>query len=48
MYKFSKDALERFFTYPIETFFFLSFSLSEEGLKFIEGKTNEEKLGKLE
>lgn len=52
MYKFSKKATERYFSYAIESFLFLSFALSEEGLKFIEEKPDnskdEKKLGKLE
>jgi len=52
MYKYSKNAQQRYFSYAIESFFFLSFALSEEGLKFIEQRPDNAKdpakLGKLE
>ena len=38
MYKYSKKAQERFFTYPIESFYFAHFALSKSGQKFIESK----------
>ena len=40
MYKYSKKAQDRFFSHPIEAFFFIAFSLSDDGLKFLESKPN--------
>lgn len=38
MYKYSKKAQDRFFSYPIEAFFFSAFALSEDGIKYLESK----------
>jgi len=38
MYKYSKKAQDRFFSFPIESFLFAAFSLSDEGLKFLQNK----------
>ena len=38
MYKYSKKAQDRFFSLPIESFFFAAFSLSDEGLQFLQSK----------
>lgn len=38
MYKYSKKAQDRYFSMPIEAFIFAAFSLSDEGLKFLRSK----------
>jgi len=38
MYKYSKKAQDRFFSYPIEAFLFSVFSLSDEGIQFLLNK----------
>lgn len=38
MYKYSKKAQDRYFSFPIEAFLFAAFSLSEEGLHFLKNK----------
>ena len=38
MYHYSKKAQERFFTFPIETYFFIRFAGSREGREFIQRK----------
>ena len=38
MYKYSKKAQDRYFSYPIEAFWFAAFSLSDEGNKFLRSK----------
>jgi hypothetical protein len=38
MYKYSKKAQDRYFSYPIEAFFFAAFSLSDEGINFLKSK----------
>ena len=38
MYKYSKKAQDRFFSYPIESFIFAAFALSDEGLNFMQKK----------
>lgn len=38
MYKYSKKAQDRYFSLPIEAFIFAAFSLSDEGLKFLRSK----------
>lgn len=38
MYHYSKKAQERFFTYPIESFFMAMFANSEDGKEFIRSK----------
>ena len=35
MYKYSKKAQDRYFSFPIEAFLFAAFSLSDEGLHFL-------------
>ena len=52
MYKYSKMAQQRYFSYAIESFLFLCFALSDEGLTFIverpDNSNDPAKLGKLE
>lgn len=52
MYKYSKKAQDRFFSYPIESFIFAAFALSDEGLNFLQNKpdnkADEEKLRRLQ
>jgi len=38
MYKYSKKAQDRYFSYPIEAFLFAAFALSDEGLNFLQNK----------
>ena len=38
MYKYSKKAEDRYFSYEMESFMFAAFSLSEEGVKFLKDK----------
>ena len=38
MYKYSKKAQDRYFSYPIEAFLFAAFSLSDEGINFLQNK----------
>ena len=38
MYKYSKKAQDRFFSFPIEAFFFATFALSDEGTQFMQSK----------
>ena len=38
MYKYSKKAQDRYFSYPIEAFLFSAFSLSDEGIQFLKSK----------
>lgn len=38
MYKYSKKAQDRFFSFPIEAFFFATFALSDEGIQFMQSK----------
>ena len=38
MYKYSKKAQDRYFSFPIESFLFAAFSLSDEGLGFLQKK----------
>lgn len=38
MYKYSKKAQDRYFSFPIESFLFGAFSLSDEGLRFLQEK----------
>ena len=38
MYKYSKKAQDRYFSYPIEAFWFAAFSLSDEGNTFLRSK----------
>lgn len=38
MYKYSKKAQDRYFSFPIEAFLFAAFSLSDEGLMFLKSK----------
>ena len=38
MYKYSKKAQDRYFSFPIEAFLFSAFSLSDEGLAFLKNK----------
>lgn len=40
MYKYSKRAQDRFFTYIFETYFFIRFARSEAALKYILNKTD--------
>ncbi len=51
MYKYSKKAQDRFFSYPIESFIFAAFALSDEGLNFLQNKpdnkADDEKLRRL-
>ena len=50
MYKYSKKAQDRFFSFPIESFLFAAFSLSDEGLNFLKSKpdnNDDEKLRRL-
>lgn len=52
MYKYSKKAQDRFFSYPIESFIFAAFALSDEGLNFLQNKpdnkADDEKLRRLQ
>jgi hypothetical protein len=50
MYKYSKKAQDRLFSKPIESFLFAAFSLSDEGLSFLQSKpdnNDSEKLRRL-
>jgi len=50
MYKYSKKAQDRFFSFPIESFLFAAFALSDEGLHFLQSKpdnNDNEKLRRL-
>ena len=51
MYKYSKKAQDRYFSYPVEAFLFAAFSLSDEGLLFLKSKPDnqgdEDKLSRL-
>ena len=38
MYKYSKKAQDRYFSFPIESFLFAAFSLSDEGQGFLQNK----------
>lgn len=38
MYKYSKKAQDRYFSYPIEAFLFAAFALSDEGINFLQNK----------
>uniref|UniRef100_A0A7S3IN23 Uncharacterized protein n=1 Tax=Strombidium inclinatum TaxID=197538 RepID=A0A7S3IN23_9SPIT len=38
MYKYSRKAQDRFFSFPIQSFLFASFALSDEGLHFLQKK----------
>lgn len=38
MYKYSKKAQDRYFSFSIESFLFAAFSLSDEGLSFLQNK----------
>lgn len=38
MYKYSKKAQDRFFAHPIEAFLFAAFALSDEGIRFLQSK----------
>ena len=37
-YKYSKKATERFFSFPVEAYFFVKYALSDDGQEFIENK----------
>jgi len=47
MYKYSKKAQDRYFSYPIEAFFFAIFALSDEGLHFLQSKPGNNEAEKL-
>ena len=38
MYKYSKKAQDRYFSFPVESFLFASFALSDEGHSFLQSK----------
>jgi hypothetical protein len=38
MYKYSKKAQDKYFSFPIMAFFFAAFSLSDEGISFLQSK----------
>ena len=38
MYKYSKKAQDKYFSFPIRAFFFAAFSLSDEGISFLQSK----------
>ena len=38
MYKYSKKAEDRYFSYEMESFMFAAFSLSDEGVRFLKDK----------
>ena len=51
MYKYSRKSQDRFFSYPVESFLFAAFSLSDEGILFLkskpDNKVDEDKLQRL-
>ena len=51
MYKYSRKSQDRFFSYPVESFLFAAFSLSDEGILFLkskpDNKVDEDKLHRL-
>lgn len=52
MYKYSKKAQDRYFSYSIESFLFAAFALSDEGIHFLQNKpdnlADSEKLQRLQ
>ena len=42
MYKYSKKAQDKYFSYPIMAFFFAAFALSDEGIHFLQSKPDVE------
>lgn len=43
MYKYSKKAQDRYFSYPVECFMFAAFALSDEGHEFLKNKPDNAK-----
>ena len=42
MYKYSKKAQDKYFSFPIMAFFFAAFALSDEGIQFLQSKPDVE------
>lgn len=42
MYKYSKKAQDKYFSFPIMAFYFAAFALSDEGIQFLQSKPDVE------